>query len=335
MRNLKKFLPSAILLIFIDFSTVFLGNLDQINNNKYSGFSLNKFCREISFSQSQKNQCLINFGFKVPTLDPVRIAVFDSGIDKDHSLLRTYVSDQGYDASSDLFFSPFLDNIGHGTHVSGIIVQQIEEISDFYKTVIPIEIISAKFTADLMFSPNSLPKFLKLLTKYEKFDIINISASGFDFNQDEYYAIFEAFGKNTQVVVAAGNNSSNLNEDPTVFPCSYKLPNIICVGNSENDLFFNPSSNYGNHFVDVSTNGTNVFSSLPNERWGFLSGTSMSTPKVSALVAFIRTQNGSQLIEKNKLSQLTKRTPASNGKSKYGEIDFFKYNNLMIGRLYE
>ncbi len=90
-------------------------------------------------------------------------------------------------------------------------------------------------------------------------------------------------------VVAAGNgkNFIGYNIDLTpIYPASYFLPNVITVSNLSFDGNRYESANFGNT-VDLFAPGTYILSTLPDNKFGFFTGTSMSAPFTSAVAAMI------------------------------------------------
>lgn len=80
-------------------------------------------------------------------------------------------------------------------------------------------------------------------------------------------------------------------------PCliGQNLSNVVCVGATDNATNnFAWYSNWGYNTVHLCAPGSNILSTLNGSRYGYLTGTSMSTPIVSgaaALVASILGQN--------------------------------------------
>lgn len=70
-------------------------------------------------------------------------------------------------------------------------------------------------------------------------------------------------------------------------PASYDLDNIIsvCATDSNDSLWF--YSHYGRNSVDIGAPGSNIISTIPNNFYGYKSGTSMASPHVAGLAALI------------------------------------------------
>jgi hypothetical protein len=95
-------------------------------------------------------------------------------------------------------------------------------------------------------------------------------------------------------VAAAGNYKTDIDAVGTTerfCPAYFNSKNLLVVAsvNPEKNLSA-IYSNFGKTSVDVAAPGDNVFSTLQNNKWGFLTGTSMATPFVSASAALIGTK---------------------------------------------
>ena len=107
-------------------------------------------------------------------------------------------------------------------------------------------------------------------------------------------AIDYAAKKNVLVVHAAGNDSED-NDVVSNYPNPYtspgiKSPTYLTIGASsiskKKDLVAS-FSNYGDQEVDLFAPGHNVYSTLPNDEYKLLSGTSMAAPVTSGVAALI------------------------------------------------
>ena len=81
------------------------------------------------------------------------------------------------------------------------------------------------------------------------------------------------------VIFAAGNDAIQ-----NCAPASYEK--VIAVGSIANDGSKSSFSNYGD-WVDICAPGTNITSTLPNNNYGNMSGTSMACPFVSGVAGLI------------------------------------------------
>jgi subtilisin family serine protease len=96
-------------------------------------------------------------------------------------------------------------------------------------------------------------------------------------------AISNAVSKNVVVVFAAGNSDQNTDVTPE-YPGVY--PEVIAVAALDQDGVKAGFSNFGTN-VDVAAPGVNIYSSLPDDAYGFLDGTSMAAPHVTGLAALV------------------------------------------------
>jgi subtilisin family serine protease len=91
-------------------------------------------------------------------------------------------------------------------------------------------------------------------------------------------------------VVAAGNYENSFIKGVNIdqhkrYPASFNFSNVITVGSLNTNGELASTSNYGLETVDIAAPGEWIFSTLPNNTYGFMSGTSMAVPMVTSVLA--------------------------------------------------
>lgn len=240
-------------------------------------------------------------------LTPV-VAIIDSGIDINHEALKQYlwknpgeivannIDDDSNGYVDDIYGWNFANNTNvvqdgyyHGTHVSGIVASYG-----------PVSIMTLKFQNDsgLGYTGAAISaiNYAIMMKKNYGIDIVAINASwggttGTSIMLER--AIQSANDANIVFVAAAGNNGSDNDLVPR-YPSSYPQDNVISVAAVGYDnITLAGFSNYGKNSVDLAAKGTAVYSTLPNNSYGYISGTSMAAPQVTGAVAAICNKYGS------------------------------------------
>jgi len=225
------------------------------------------------------------------------VAVIDTGIDSTHPDLKDNLWKKP--GTKDEYGFDFVTNTknpkdqhGHGTHVAGIIGATAKAGAS---GVAPnISIMTVRYYSDSANGATNLANTIKAINYAidNGANIINYSGGGAEFSSSEMKAIQRAENKGILFVAAAGNEYQNTdNTGSKYYPGAYGLSNIITVAatNIKNQLL--PSSNWGLQNVHVAAPGENIFSTLPNGRYGYLTGTSQATAFVSGLAALILSEN--------------------------------------------
>ncbi len=225
----------------------------------------------------------------------VVVAVIDTGVDYNHPSLKDNMI-QGYDFAKndqDPMDQTSDQNPGHGTHCAGIIgatgvveggtIGMSPEVS-----IMPIRFLDERGGGDLN---NGIKAIDYAISK--KVDVISASW-GAAISRSQAKPLIEAVERATKagiLFVAAAANDGKNNDNYEVYPANSNLPNFMSIAASgPNDE--KPSwSNYGTKMVTIASPGLNIVSTLPSGKYDKLSGTSMATPLVAGLAAFIKAQD--------------------------------------------
>ena len=209
-------------------------------------------------------------------LSEIKVGVIDSGIDYNHDFLKDRMIDEGFNFSAsgdDTAMSDDPDS--HGTHVSGIIVDNTPE--------------SVKIKGYKIFDSEGESSDLAVVSAVDKavsdgMDIINCS---FIFRESESIreSFINACTSGIVVVAGAGNEAINCND---FLPCS--LNEVITVGASDVNMQPADFSNFGNS-LDILAPGVDILSAFNNNEYGNMSGTSMATPFAVASSAILLSIN--------------------------------------------
>ena len=219
------------------------------------------------------------------------VAVIDTGLDLNHPDLQGQWV-QGYNELNPL--NPPQDDQGHGTHVSGIISATMNNqigiagIAPSSK-IMPVKVLDSRGKGDDM----DVSAGIQWAADHGA-NIINLSL-GEDIKQagslgDSVYiaeAVRYAQSKGILVVAAAGNDGVGTIGYPAI------LPGVLSVAATTSQNKLTDFSNYGLH-LSLEAPGDHILSTYPqalSNGYGYLWGTSMATPMVSAVAALIWSAN--------------------------------------------
>lgn len=225
----------------------------------------------------------------------IKVAVIDTGVDYNHESLKAN-SIKGYnfrDNNDDPMDKTSSKNPGHGTHCAGIIgaTGKVENGTSGMAqdvSLMPVRFLGEDGSGDLMGGIKSIDFAIEQGAQV-------ISASwGATVPRSQATPLIEAVERadNAGVIfVAAAANDGRNNDSTDVFPANAGFPNTITVAASGPEDEKPQWSNYGRKSVHLASPGLKIMSTLPQQKYGELSGTSMATPLVSGLVAFLKAQD--------------------------------------------
>ena len=227
----------------------------------------------------------------------VVVAVIDTGVDYTHPDLAAniwtnpnagkdgFVGDvHGYNFVANT--GDCMDDNGHGTHVSGTIAAVgnnglgVAGVT-WSTSIMALKFLNSQGQGYLSDAVRAINYATMERTTYGvNVRVINASWGGGSFSAAMQSAIQAAGNAGILFVAAAGNSASNNDVTPQ-YPANYRLPNVISVAASDQNDNLAYFSCYGATTVDIAAPGVSIYSTLPGNRYGALSGTSMATPQVS------------------------------------------------------
>ncbi len=185
---------------------------------------------------------------------------------------------------------------GHGTHVAGIMGAVGNNATgvagmNWSTTILPVRWVSdnngANSTSNLI---TALDWLLKAQQAGVNVRVVNdsnvfIGTASSQALSDE----IDALGANNILFVTAAGNTGENNDNPAVrrYPCGYNRPSEICVAASNQSDQLPSWSNYGPNTVDLAAPGDNIYSTMRNDSYGYINGTSMASPQVAGAAALI------------------------------------------------
>lgn len=198
-----------------------------------------------------------------------------NNIDDDHNGYVDDINGWNFAANS----ANLSDTHGHGTHVAGLVVRNFQRPTG-------LKLMILRYYQDGLSGADHLTNTVRAIEYAIKMgaNIINYSGGGPQPHPKELAAITNAQTAGILFVAAAGNEASLMRTHP-FFPASYGLSNILSVAATGEANGFFKHSNYDAQRVDLAAPGENIYSSLPNNRHGLLSGTSQATAIVSGAAA--------------------------------------------------
>lgn len=172
----------------------------------------------------------------------------------------------------------------HGVHVSGIAAAQVNNKKGVAGVSPRAKILSVKIGPDFGLDNSVYNEYEGLLyAAIMGADVINCSWGGTGYSQTNAAIVETAIELGALIVAAAGNNNRN----QAFYPASYD--GVLSVASSAEDDLRSGFSNF-NTRVDISAPGTFIYSTVPDNKYDFKSGTSMASPVAAGAAAVLRSQ---------------------------------------------
>jgi thermitase len=233
----------------------------------------------------------------------IKIAVIDTGVDYNHEDLKNNimvnqaekngvagVDDDGNGLVDDIYGYDFangdadpMDGHGHGTHCAGVIGAEHNNIG-IRGVMAKVQILPIKFLKDsgggtLAGAVQSIDYAIQ-----RGVNIMSNSWGGGPFMQSLNDSIQAAHQAGIVFIAAAGNSNSD-NDTKATYPANYD--NVISVGALDGKGKRASFSNYGKKTVHVFAPGVKTYSTVQDNKYKNMSGTSMAAPHVSGIVGLL------------------------------------------------
>ena len=242
-----------------------------------------------------------------PAGGPPVVAVIDTGLDLTHNVFAesdavwrnsgeiagNKIDDDGNGYVDDVHGWNFvqdsgtiIDDDGHGTHVSGIVLGVGINILTVPLLASPVQVMPLKFldSEGIGNTANAVAAIYYAIENGAQ--VINNSWGGPHYSVALHEAVAYSYERGVVFVAAAGNNGFD-NDDMPMYPSSYDVPHVISVAATTVQDQLAVFSNFGVDSVDLGSPGVLIWSTIPDNRYGYSSGTSMSAPFISGLAALM------------------------------------------------
>ena len=208
------------------------------------------------------------------------------GIDNDkNGYIDDYDGWNSYSLDSEL-----QDEVGHGTHCAGVIAANGQDnvwgvTGESNVKIMPVKVFSKSKKRD---SRTCRATSFSILWGLEYAQDNGAKICNVSLGLEESDSVLREFMKSSDMlfICAAGNDGVFLDYSPT-YPAYYNFSNIISVANIRCDGKMHESSNYSSKRVGVAAPGAEIYSTLPDNDFGFMTGTSMSAPYVTGVAALL------------------------------------------------
>ena len=255
--------------------------------------------------------------------DSVRVAVIDSGIDYNHPDLSGNVTNgpdfatcSSITAANQCVPKPrdsdSFDDVGHGTHVAGIIGALTNNNLGIAGINWNVTLIALKAVAKTPTSAGGLSTDIVDAIRYaaDNADVINMSlGSTVPCNDPRVLgyqdAVDYAISRGVVVIAAAGNDAADA-RNSTPGSCI----GVITVGATDAQDKRAVFSNIGSR-VDIAAPGVGILSTIPGSVYQSKQGTSMAAPHVAAAAALLLSRNSNLTVNQVRDCLLNNSDPIS------------------------
>ena len=240
------------------------------------------------------------------------VAIIDSGVDYNHDVFvdsgAIWVNDDeiagnGIDDDGNGYIDDVrgwnfvannndpMDDDNHGTHVAGIVLGITQNILAASIDPAIIQLMPLKFLDENGVGTTSDALEALNYAIDNGAHVLNNSWGGGSYSQALHDVITKAYNNGLSFVAASGNSANNNDSNP-IYPASYSVPNVVSIAATSSSDNLASFSNYGASSVHVASPGISIMSTLPNNSFGYSSGTSMAAPFAAGLAALMIREAG-------------------------------------------
>ncbi|WP_410514485.1 S8 family peptidase [Paenibacillus sp. BR2-3] len=250
--------------------------------------------------------------------EDVIVAVVDTGVQANHPDLKGKLL-TGFNAITSS--STPDDDVGHGTHVAGIIgalVNNSEGVAgiSWYNKILPVKALDNSGAGTTYSVAEGI-----IWAADNGAKVINLSLGNYADSQFLHDAIKYAYDRDIVIVSAAGND----NTERPGYPAAY--PEVLAVAATNASAKKASFSNFGD-YIDVSAPGESIASTYTDNQYAALSGTSMSSPHVAALAGLVRSINpelsNTEVMKLMTDNAIDLGTPGQDKYYGWGQVDIYK-----------
>ena len=234
-----------------------------------------------------------------------RVAVVDTGIDGDHSDLKSKIVAQKDLVNNDDVAED--DIAGHGTNVVGTVGAVTNNGAGVAAVCPGCKLLVAKAGDSRVLYDSDIVQGIYWSVN-NRAKAINLSLGSEGNSSILEHAVDYAWEHGVVVVAAAGND----NTGRPSYPAAYR--HVISVAATDLSDRKAPFSNYGK--IDVAAPGVEILSAVPGGRYDIRAGTSMASPHVAALAGLLAAQDRSAPEIRRRI-QSTASDLGTEGKDKY------------------
>lgn len=217
----------------------------------------------------------------------------------------------------------------HGTHVAGISAGATNNDLGIASISWNVKFLPTKHgsNAGLTYIYNAFDG-IKYLADMGA-DVINCSWGGGGYSQAGQDIIDYAYSLGTVIIAAAGNNNSQA----LFYPAAYKnVVSVSSVASTDKKAYY---SNYG-YYVDIAAPGGDAYvdggilSTIPGNNYARFQGTSMASPQVTGMFAFLKSylpaESNDNLIRRmlGNTDNIDAENPTYIGKLGFGRVNAYK-----------